>query len=443
MEADNQNTPQDESVPPLNLEHILNNIMQRMEQSTAATEARMAILEASNAAMQQFIQSNLQLPLPLQGTESSANMPLKGGLNPLEGGGSEPAVQRPAPNSVRSSEGLAPKPPPPHSQDTAFLRGGRDAPPPATTGGDPNPNQPFFGAEPPRVHSQRKPLQMGEPFSGAKASFKAWQVTMVHKLNSDAVFIGTTRDMFAFIWSQLSLSVQREVAPFYEIGGHSETWNPHEFLEYLEFCYSDNHGRERAQTKLEELRQGANESFSDFFVRFEQLLVQSGGSKWDSEQRLLKLRRALNQRIRGVAMNRGVTRTDYDEAVRAYKSIAVDVETMAIEDKMRPQPGAQSAPRRDPDGDVAMTTVSAATIQPSGSKKTRGRGRDRKGAQGATWVPDEVYQQRIRASLCTRCGGEGHIRRDCPNAVETTVRAVHTTKDDEVDSEEGKSPLSA
>lgn len=400
MQADSQNTPQEEPAPPQTLEDFMSwtmQIMTRMQDMTNATNARIATLENDNAAMRTFIEANIKIPRAPEG--DAASLP-----------------------SSTDSRGVRGTPLTSGTPSGPTLSG------PASAGAPAGPYPPV---------SSRKPLPMGEPFSGSKSAFRAWRVTMEHKLSSDAAFIGGPRDMFAFIWSQLSASVQREVAPFYEIGGNGGVWDPTEFLKYLEFCYSDNHSRERAQTKLESLRQGHNESFSDFFIRFEQLLVQSGGSKWDDEQRLLKLRRALNNRIRAVAMNRGVTRTNYDAAVAAYKSIAVDVETMAIEDRMRPSTTPGTSQRRDGDGDVEMTTVSVTRTSPPGASQPRRGTTGRKGPTRATWVPDALYRQRREANLCTRCGEEGHIRRECANAVVTTVRLARAIEDAEDGSEGG------
>jgi len=270
--------------------------------------------------------------------------------------------------------------------------------------------------------ARRKPLPTGPPFDGNKAYYKAWALTIAHKLTSDAAFIGSPRDQYALIWTNLAPNVQREVSATYEKGGPNRDFDPEAFLGYLRFCYEDNHSREKAQANLDSLRQGKNESFADFFPRFEQLLSQSGGEMWDDEQKLHKLRSGLNPTIRQVALHRGVTRTDYQRGVQEYQSIAVDIETAAIESRSMPPPYLRPQAGRDAQGDVEMVTIGR--IGTEGRSKQDGHSRQGKGAgRGAgTWIDPETFRRRREDGVCTRCARAGHFARECPNAV--VLRAV-------------------
>jgi hypothetical protein len=276
--------------------------------------------------------------------------------------------------------------------------------------------------------ARRKPLPMGPPFGGDKASFLAWKVTMEHKLRADKDFIGDQRDQFAFLWANLSISVQQEVAAWYETGGDDGSFHPENFLNYLTFCYADNHSREKAQANLENLRQGKNESFSDFFIRFQRLLMQSGGGAWDDEQKLNKLRRSLNATVRTVTLNRGVTRTDYNAAILAYQSIAVDIEAQHLE--INTIPGhSQTNPKRDSDGDVAMTHVGSTSTSQN----------QKQGKKKANRIPDELYKRRKKLNLCVRCGSKSHYARECTNDVnhnDIVIAAAKTSEEGENQGEE-------
>lgn len=261
---------------------------------------------------------------------------------------------------------------------------------------------------PPSPASRRKPFPVGLPYDGTKANFSSWRMTMEFKLRADEVFIGDEEARFMYIWSQLSPAVQRAMAPYFEDGARKR-WDVSGFLDYLAFCYSDHHGRERAQVALEHLHQGQNQPFTEFFVNFVQLLTQSGGLHWDDEQKLSRLRRSLNSRMRSVSLNRGVSRTNYNAAVEEYKTIAVDIETASLELGFL-QAGKSKEPQQksnlDRDGDTNMVEVAALSSAPTKPPTSR-----------PNWIPQDLFNARKLAKVCTRCGQGGHFVRACPNAL--------------------------
>jgi len=256
---------------------------------------------------------------------------------------------------------------------------------------------------------RRKPLPTGPPFDGDRTSLIAWKVTITHKLRVDAAFIGDETDQYHFTWAQLGPRVQKELASYYA-GGANDTYSPWELINHIEFCYGDKHGRERALAALEQVRQGKNESFLDYFVRFSTLLADAGGSRWDDDQKLARLRRGLNKRVSDIALNRGVSRDNYPRAIAQYRNIAVDLEAVGAEGQ--PQGPAQSAARVDADGDTIMAPL-----------QVKGKG---KHPAGGVWIPQGLFDDRRAKGLCTRCGEKGHTAKGCPNAVRVNAASVTT-----------------
>jgi hypothetical protein len=64
--------------------------------------------------------------------------------------------------------------------------------------------------------------------------------------------------------------------------------------------------------------------------------------------------------MRTIALHWGITRLDHIDAVGAYRSIAMDVETMAIEERARGPYATSAHIKRDRDGNVEMVSISAA-----------------------------------------------------------------------------------
>ena len=284
---------------------------------------------------------------------------------------------------------------------------------------------------------------MPEPFEGSKERFGTWKVTIEYILETDQDFIGGNREKCIVIWNNLTANVQTKVAPWYEKGGPSHNYDPDQFLDYLSFHYRDAHERERALAQIESIRQKKNESFADFFVRFSGLLGRCGGDEWDDAQKLTRLRRSLNDDIRTIALNRGIAKTDYQMAVSDYQQIASDMETSALEEKARrnqvPIPQG-SAPKKDQDGDVDMVTVSALkTTRAGGTGRKTGKDGNNKNDPDSNWIPDEIFQQRKKAGVCTRCGQKGHKFRKCPNALVTRaipINAVAITEEEVLEGNE-------
>lgn len=315
---------------------------------------------------------------------------------------SAPAPPRLAPVTAPSSAYLdprtAPLAPPLVSHSPAFNRTLLPPPPPLA----------------PVVHkSKRKPLPMGQPFNGDKDAFQSWKLTITHKLKADAEFIGDNRDQCAFIWASLGARVQAVIASYYA-AEETHFWLPERFLEYLDFVYRDQHAKTRARSQLDALRQGNNESFPDFFVRFEQLLLQAGCSLWDDDLKLHRLRSSLQGNIRDIALNRGVVTNDYESAIAAYKQIAVDIEQRTLEAHAVHTPhtsAPSSASRRDHDGDTPMSNVNNMSLLEDcdGAPKRR------------NWIPETIFKDRRARGVCTRCNASDHNHRECPNAVKINI----------------------
>lgn len=290
------------------------------------------------------------------------------------------------------------------------------------------PDTPSITSAPIPPPPKRKPLPLGSPFSGDKAAFEAWRVTISHKLQVDEAFIGGNREKFSLIWSNLQGNVQKQVANYYARGGQDGQFHPEDFLEFLEFYYGDTHGEERALAHLETLRQGRQESFNDFLPRFVQVMTRAGGDLWPESQKLARLRHCVNQNMRDIALNRGVSRTDYGAAVDTYRSIAVDLETKIIEESYRSRVYPARREARDMDGDTRMTGVAA--IGSVNSQLRKGTIQRRK-----NWIPDELFRQRRQEGVCTRCGDRGHYARGCANAIlltpKSSMNAIGALADDD------------
>ena len=284
-----------------------------------------------------------------------------------------------------------------------------------------------------RVEGKRPTVSKFE-FDGNRVNFLSWKLYIIHKLTTEAGFIGDVTNRFVFIWDSISPTVRTKIAPWFAT--NLERPVPSKFLEYLTQVYGDRHARERAMAQFEHIQQGTNELFNEYMVRWYEMETQSGAQDNTTEQRLGKLRRSLTPKMQDVAMNRGVSRTDWELALLAYGNIALDLETMAWDRKGRTLPTAptktnnavptQTPLATDRDGDVIMTGINLT--------RTKGKSRQKRGQNNPAWIPDDIYKQRMERGACTRCGEKGHKARTCPNAINVvsvnTVKSVQQEDDD-------------
>ena len=110
--------------------------------------------------------------------------------------------------------------------------------------------------------------------------------------------------------------------------GTAELANGYEFLKRVEFVFKDPQAKERAQRKLDKLRQGSK-SFLEVFTDWQSLLLESGGGSWPDDAKKVALDRILCDEL-VEAMISVPSQPDFesycstlketDDRLRAYKS---------------------------------------------------------------------------------------------------------------------------
>lgn len=386
MEYDEEITPDNPIIATL---RALQHDMQEMKEAAKNQFHQIQNNQAQSNTRQNEMQAALtQLALAQAAASSNTPTTTTGSNTPRPTSDTGTTDHQPAPEPNTTGHLPVPGLDSPHPGVTSQTQG----PPNATT-----------------LYTKRKPLPEGPKFDGSKKMFASWLATTRYKLAEDECFIGGDRNKWHYIWGNLTEKAQQRVTAFYEIGGTSGDHNPEEFLNYMQSVFQDNHRMEMAQTELEMMEQGKDELFSTYIVRFEQTLALAGGLQWDDGVKLTRLRRGLNKRMKECCLGRGIARNNYANAITSYRSVAVDIETLLLEDRYRARHQARHptpAPaRRDAEGDTPMTGINSA-------RSTRGANRGRSGRGGqrrqAEWVTQDVMRQRREDGSCLRCGKTTH-----------------------------------
>ena len=69
------------------------------------------------------------------------------------------------------------------------------------------------------------------------------------------------------------------------------------FLNYLKECYTNTDVSQKVLERLRRIRQGENEPFVAFLLRFERELMESDGAVWPDYFKVFYLKGALNVKI--------------------------------------------------------------------------------------------------------------------------------------------------
>lgn len=246
----------------------------------------------------------------------------------------------------------------------------------------------------PTDRKKRPTLPDPPKFDGKKTTFRAWLLEMRNKLQVDGEALGSRSDQFAYIYSRLEKIPQNMTIVFVESGGSGGTYNPQEYLDYLNNCYGDPNAQGRALSRLRALRQKDEESFAVFLPKFEKELADSGGGSWDSVVQISYLQGALNEELKDRLVGVTETPTDYPSFVRMLQTIASRLDSLAFD-----QRAARSyRPNHHKSADTMDWQATTTTTASGRSRQPKSR------------MSRESLVERRR---CFRCNEEGHLARDC------------------------------
>lgn len=307
-------------------------------------------------------------------------------------------------------------------------------------------------------------------FRGNRNLFRTWKLRASGKLRADAEAIGTPLEQVIYLFGALEGKAANTVEAYVEFCLKMNTGDPWEVLRRLDTAYGDSNLQSRATTELFSISMGENETFTDFYPRFELKLSQAGGDSWPAIVSKNALRNALSKKIARAAC--GSTEPDeYADYVSLLKNISVRMELYG---EFKTSPGTRTqnnqavrgtaAPNAvpivtPPDADTEMTdapslqinTTRTGPANPNGYPSKRPEDRNLLGKR-AQWVSREVYDRRREEGRCLRCGRDGCRIDRCPlkpalnpdrrrkTQVNTTqsrplVTEAAVANDDETDSE--------
>ena len=182
-------------------------------------------------------------------------------------------------------------------------------------------------SKPKRSHSEsmKSPIQWPK-WSGDPADFPSFHICL-EGLAEDSINDKTL--CYAVFSQSLPSEAQRRVAPWMKAQNLADDWSSERLVSHLEELFDDRDATSRAQSKINKICQGPQQTFAKFRSVFEQLcseaehLAPIGAFKVNSMT--LALAPHLQQ---GIAYRQGVSETNYESFVKGVQSLATELESI-------------------------------------------------------------------------------------------------------------------
>jgi hypothetical protein len=276
------------------------------------------------------------------------------------------------------------------------------------------------------VRNDNKPGKALPPlleYYGEVDKLEAWLQQARAKIEVD--YYGCTE--FVKFWAlngALRGKALRRMEAWVREQGIPELANGDAFLSRVEFVFKDPQAKERAQRKLDALRQGSK-PFLESFTEWQSLLLESGGGSWPDDAKKVSLDRILSDELVR-AMITVPSQPDFesycsilketDDRLRAYKARSAKSKDIAAQGSPR-LPWKRPTDRARPVIDdqrpseqkiLHEPSVESMEWEPAPAQVLAGRTRR------AKWVSQEELDNRRQTRRCFRCGASNHRVRECP-----------------------------
>ncbi|KAG6175998.1 hypothetical protein E4U10_000807 [Claviceps purpurea] len=168
-----------------------------------------------------------------------------------------------------------------------------------------------------RLATSSLPAPIRTRFDGTKSQLKSWRITK-----------------WIFVYDGLADQIQKRLSYYFESGETLE-WNAVAFLNHLEVLYSDSTSDTVARLELRMLRQAADESFSDYLVRFEAHMARAHKLDAPEDEKVALLHQSISQELDELCRYRTIPTHSYAEAVAVFKHQEAEQRALELRNLIR------------------------------------------------------------------------------------------------------------
>lgn len=218
------------------------------------------------------------------------------------------------------------------------------------------------------------------------------------------------------------------------------------FFHQMQLVFQDPQAKERAQRKLNSLRQGKR-PFIEAYMEWQSLLIEAGGADWPDSAKKMSLDRILGDELARAMITvpasdsfEGYCNTlkEIDDRLHAYQARTAP--------KLQKQASQEHLPWRSSQNWRSGPAIQNTQSKPDQDKMDWQPTQPVQAAVGhqrrAKWVSKDEITRRHQEGLCERCGASGHWKQACPYAPArrptraTPARQIKPTVEPELEDEE-------
>ena len=266
----------------------------------------------------------------------------------------------------------------------------------------------------PTPSAKRPKLPDPNRFSGDRIQYPAFEEQLVGKIRVDGAFLGSEDVKVHYAFGLLEKDALEFMRPWMQANRDRAAFTVENFLKHLQDGYRDPELTEQARQRLSSIQQG-NRSVLEYIAEFDKTFLEAQSEGLPDWQKISNVHHGLNKKTGRLLVGTAAPK-EYASWCAHIKSLErEDAAEAARVNSNRPAPPVQPA---QPGVQRQLSQVPPGPQFPQAELRPTPEIEMTMGAtvqqRRAAWVSQEERNRRFTAGLCRRCGGSGHIIKNCP-----------------------------
>ena len=236
------------------------------------------------------------------------------------------------------------------------------------------------------------------------------------------MFVISLMEKDAMAWAQRYVDTLSTTKPHAHLDHYSD------FMEAMEKHFGDQDRKRRAEDKIEQLSQGSRPA-ADYIAEFSNLIAIAGWTEFAPKYRAF--RRGVSPKVLDLLIYAPRPKTmeeAYENVMNADSRIREDEVERKHRNALHPSPSPHKPnkpnkgnPPPPPRPSNPTSTSTPSSSSPPPLPKNADPSAMEIDSTGKWKVKDSVKAQRMKDGLCLRCGGSGHVAKNCDKSGSVAV----------------------